>query len=298
MVIVVITDCPSRLRGDISKWLFEINTGVYVGNISARVREGLWERVCENVKHGQATMVYPVQGEQKMEFCVHNTSWEVVDLDGIKLMRRPLTANISSEKEAKDLNYKRGFSNAAKHEKHRRIGFARQKLVQKQNDYIVVDVETTGLSYLSDEIIEVAALHIIEGKPAGEYQSFVLCNKEIPESVKKLTGITDKELKQNGRELRVVLQELIDFLADNQIVCHNAAFDLNFIHASCKRNNIMVHRNKCVDTLPLAKCKLKGLRDYKLQTIAKELSIDTAGLHRALKDCYTTYRIYSKLIEM
>ena len=90
MVVIVLNDCPPKLRGDLSKWLFEINTGVYVGNISARVRDLLWERICNNVKHGQATMVYPAQGEQKLEFCVHNTNWKVVDFDGIKLMQRPL----------------------------------------------------------------------------------------------------------------------------------------------------------------------------------------------------------------
>lgn len=74
MIIVVLTDCPPKLRGDLSKWLFEINTGVYVGNVSARVREALWIRICETVQQGQATMVYPAPGEQKMEFRVHNTT--------------------------------------------------------------------------------------------------------------------------------------------------------------------------------------------------------------------------------
>ena len=94
MIIVVLTDCPPKLRGDLSKWLFEINTGVYVGNVSARVREALWSRICESVSQGQATMVYPAPGEQRMEFRVHNTTWEVVDYDGIRLMRRPLMRRV------------------------------------------------------------------------------------------------------------------------------------------------------------------------------------------------------------
>ena len=93
MIVVVLTDCPPKLRGDLSKWLFEINTGVYVGRVNARIREALWNRICENLKHGQATMVYPSQCEQKMEFRVHNTSWEIADFDGLKLMRRPSPAD-------------------------------------------------------------------------------------------------------------------------------------------------------------------------------------------------------------
>ena len=73
------TNCPPRLRGDLSKWLCEINTGVYVGNVSARVRDALWERVCQNIKNGQATMVFTTSGEQRMDFRTHNTAWEPVD---------------------------------------------------------------------------------------------------------------------------------------------------------------------------------------------------------------------------
>ena len=56
------TNCPPRLRGDLSKWLCEINTGVYVGNVSSRVRDAVWDRVCQNLKNGQATLVYTGQG--------------------------------------------------------------------------------------------------------------------------------------------------------------------------------------------------------------------------------------------
>ena len=84
------TNCPPSLRGDLSKWLCEINTGVYVGNVSSRVRDAIWDRVCENLKNGQATLVFNTNNEQRMDFRTHNTSWEAVDFEGIKLMRRPL----------------------------------------------------------------------------------------------------------------------------------------------------------------------------------------------------------------
>lgn len=58
------TNCPPKLRGDLSKWLCEINTGVYVGNVSSRVRDALWERVCQNLKNGQATLVFTTAGER------------------------------------------------------------------------------------------------------------------------------------------------------------------------------------------------------------------------------------------
>ena len=88
MIVIMLSDCPPKVRGDLSKWLCEINTGVFVGNVSSRVREEVWQRICENIKSGQATMVFSAPGEQKMDFRVHNTTWEPVELDGIKLMRR------------------------------------------------------------------------------------------------------------------------------------------------------------------------------------------------------------------
>ncbi len=48
MIVITLSDCPPKVRGDLSKWLIEINTGVYVGQVSARVREELWKRICEN----------------------------------------------------------------------------------------------------------------------------------------------------------------------------------------------------------------------------------------------------------
>ena len=86
MIVIMLSDCPPKVRGDISKWLCEINTGVFVGNVSSRVREEVWQRICENIKSGQATMVFSAPGEQKMDFRVHNTTWEPVDLDGLNYL--------------------------------------------------------------------------------------------------------------------------------------------------------------------------------------------------------------------
>ena len=122
------TNCPPRLRGDLSKWLCEINTGVYVGNVSSRVRDAVWDRVCQNLKNGQATLVYTAAGEQRMEFRTHNTSWEAVDFDGIKLMRRPLP---QTQTEAMDL--KPGFSKAAKYQMAQKM--AQRTAEAGKNDY-------------------------------------------------------------------------------------------------------------------------------------------------------------------
>ena len=106
MVVLCLTNCPPALRGDLTRWLMEIDTGVYAGNVSARVREELWNRVTKNIKDGRATMVYSARTEQKMEFRVHNNEWIPVDFDGMKLMLRPnKTFQVKSERTENRMGY-------------------------------------------------------------------------------------------------------------------------------------------------------------------------------------------------
>src|SRR5690554_1062039 len=121
MIVITLTDCPPKLRGDLTKWLQEINPGVYVGRVSARVRDVVWKRVQDNAKSGKATMVYSTNNEQRMDFRVHNTTWEPIDFDGLKLILRPSPARMK-----KLADSRMGYSKAAR----RRI--ARQMQRRKQ----------------------------------------------------------------------------------------------------------------------------------------------------------------------
>lgn len=89
MVVVVLTACPVGLRGDLTRWLFEVAPGVFVGHLPARIRERLWERIVALVKSGRAIMVYAAHNEQHMAFRVHQPDWEPIDCDGLELIRRP-----------------------------------------------------------------------------------------------------------------------------------------------------------------------------------------------------------------
>ncbi|NDL56604.1 type I-E CRISPR-associated endoribonuclease Cas2e [Phytoactinopolyspora mesophila] len=88
MIVVVLTAVPPGLRGHLTRWLLEISPGVFVGHVSRRVREHMWERIVEYVSEGRALMVHSVRGEQRLAFEVHGHDWTPVDFDGITLMRR------------------------------------------------------------------------------------------------------------------------------------------------------------------------------------------------------------------
>lgn len=92
-MVLVVTACPAGLRGQLTRWLLEIAPGVFVGRVSRRVRELLWERVVELAKNGRAIMVFSAKNEQRLDFRVHEHEWEPVDFDGVHLMRRPSQQN-------------------------------------------------------------------------------------------------------------------------------------------------------------------------------------------------------------
>jgi CRISPR-associated protein Cas2 len=89
LTVVVLTAVPSGLRGHLTRWLLEIAPGVFVGHISARVRELMWQRVTQYAGTGRALMVYTARNEQRLAFQVHGHDWEPVDYEGLRLIRRP-----------------------------------------------------------------------------------------------------------------------------------------------------------------------------------------------------------------
>ena len=111
MIVIRLENAPFGLRGDLTKWLLEIDSGVFVGQVNARVRDNLWSRILEYVKNGRAIMVYSTNNEQGLEFKVHGSQWEPIDFDGIKLMLRPSPSRLKM----KELQgYQSGGSRAAK----------------------------------------------------------------------------------------------------------------------------------------------------------------------------------------
>lgn len=289
MIVITMTDCPPKLRGDLSKWLCEINTGVYVGHVSARVRSALWDRVCQNLKTGRATMVFSTNGEQKMRFYVHNTTWKPVDFDGITLMQRPLPQALET-----DTALKPGFSKAAKWRMAQRNKSEQAKM---KDTYVVIDLETTGLQTAADEIIEFAAIRVENGAKKEEFSCLVRCEKPVPQKITEITGITDSMLLEQGVALQKGLSAFLKFIENEKLVGYNISFDMNFLRAACKRCNFPMPSNRCVDLLNLSRRKVSGITNYKLTTLANHFSLPVQTAHRALEDCKLMDAVYRKLNE-
>lgn len=288
MIVLCVTNCPLGLRGDLSKWLSEVNTGVYIGKLSAKVRDELWSRVCDSIKTGQATMVYSTNNEQGYMFLTHNTTWSATDYEGIILMKKPISLSQGEENQ----NFlKQGFSKASKYNK---IGRA-LKSKSSSSGYVVVDIETTGLDYERDRIIEVGLLRIEQEQISDQLQCFVQSEKKIPEAVTRLTGITDEIIKKQGLSEDMAFEKIREFVGNDLVVGYHVQFDMNFIQRMGERTGKNIIIKKTRDVLQLVRRKVDDLENFRLETVAAYFSLDVGTTHRALEDCILTYRIYTEL---
>lgn len=288
MTVITLTDCPPKLRGDLSKWMIEINTGVYVGRISSRVRDELWQRVCDHSSKGKATMVFRAPGEQRMDFRTHNSAWTPVDYDGIKLVRRPLAGKVSGSGKSAP-----GGSREGQYQKIRDVSAARTKKAMNA-EYTVIDIETTGLALDENCIIELAGIKVCD-ESREEFSTLVIPSNPVSDSVTELTGITPEMLAAEGRPLKEALKLFLDFVGSDRVVGYNLSFDCAFLGEACKAEGMGPFTNVCTDILPQCRRKIRGIKDYKLRTVAEYFSVDAAALHRALEDCRIAQRVYEKL---
>lgn len=166
--------------------------------------------------------------------------------------------------------------------------------------YIAFDTETTGLNPSRDRIIELGAVLFENGKCVKRFQSLVNPGVFIPARVTAVNNITNSMIKNAPTE-EIVYSELAEFLKDayneQTIICaHNARFDMSFLSETLMRLGYNANINY-IDTLTFAKQKIKGLYNYKQDTVAHYFDIVNEQAHRAASDAETCGKILWNLIE-
>jgi DNA polymerase-3 subunit alpha (Gram-positive type) len=165
------------------------------------------------------------------------------------------------------------------------------------HDYVVLDIETTGLSKHRHDITEIAAVKYRGGKKKGEFQSLVNPGGHIPSFITRLTGIDD-EMVKDAPHISKVLPGFLDFLGDGVIVAHNATFDYGFIHENSLRHLDKGLENERLCTRKLAYRLLPDLYSRKLGVVCEHLDIVNEQAHRAMGDVKATAEIFSKFLAM
>ncbi|MHB9145912.1 MAG: PolC-type DNA polymerase III [Symbiobacteriia bacterium] len=162
-------------------------------------------------------------------------------------------------------------------------------------EYVVVDIETTGLSPVTEEVIELGAVRVKGGQVAERFQAFVRPTKAISPKIQELTGITP-DMVADAAGPEAVLERFREFLGDAVFVAHNAQFDSSFLDFHLRRLFGQGLTNPVLDTLWLSRSTLTHLRTHKLDAVAKELSVALEHHHRALDDAETAAGILIKLL--
>ncbi len=287
--VVTLKRSTPSLRGDLTKWMQEIATGVYVGNFNSRIREKLWDRITSTVGDGEATMSYACRNEIGYQFLTWNTERENIDCEGIPLVLLPVYTDTVSEKTL-------GFSNASKFRNARKFTGIKSAVKSTMTSYVVIDIETDGLDENTHTIIELGAVRV-SGEKRIPFSHLICYEKTLPDAVAELTGITEALLKQNGIPLDDALEEFLDFIGDDILIGYGIDFDIRFINKALQKTNRPRLKNKCYDLMRYVKKEKLLLRNYKLDTALKAYGILDSVPHRALQDALLVAQLATKVNE-
>ena len=285
--VITLKKVPNSLRGDLTRWMQEIATGVYVGNFNSRVREALWQRIIDTVGDGEATMSFAFRNEIGYSFQTINAARQVVDYDGIPLVLLP-----SENDEERDSSITAGFSNASKMHRARRV--ASPNIDNVQREYVFLDIETTGLDVEKDRIIEVGSIKV-SGEKEVMFQRLIKTEIEVPDVIENLTGINGSKLSSEGIELKQCIAEFMEFIGKSDLIGYNIRFDIKFLNKALSDLALAPIHNKTIDLMQEAKKRNMFQINYKLETTLREYGIDQTVQHRALNDAKLIYQLYKAM---
>lgn len=162
-------------------------------------------------------------------------------------------------------------------------------------DYVVFDLETTGVSPSWDEVIEISAVKVRNGVVTEEFSSLVNPGRKIPAAATRVNGISD-QMVADAPGFDMVLQKFLRFAEGLTLVGHNiAGFDMKFLWRDAEKFYGAVPQNDYLDTLKLARRYLPSLAHHRLVDLAKHYGIPTEGAHRALNDCRMNQQVYERM---
>lgn len=161
--------------------------------------------------------------------------------------------------------------------------------------YVVFDIETTGRSAEENNITEIGAVKIENGKVCDRWSTFVNPGEKIPDEIVELTGITD-EMVAKAPKIGEILGDFLKFCEGCVLVAHNAKFDIGFIKENCRRLGLDFNFTY-MDTLQLARCLYPELAGYRLNNLTKHLNVILENHHRAVNDAKATADIFLKMLD-
>jgi len=171
-------------------------------------------------------------------------------------------------------------------------------LIKYIPDYVVFDIETTGISVVKDKIVELSAVKVKNGVVVEEFTELINPKRPIPFEAYRVNGISD-EMVADKPTIDKVLPDFLRFSEGEILVGHNIdSFDTNFIYDAAYEALGIEFQNDYIDTLKLSRMCLPALSHHRLSDVAAHFSIDTTGAHRALNDCVINHKCFEALGKM
>jgi DNA polymerase-3 subunit epsilon len=163
---------------------------------------------------------------------------------------------------------------------------------------IVLDTETTGLSYVNgDRVIEIGCIEVVDKKiTRNSYHVYINPEIEVSEAATQVTGLTYGFLKQYGT-FKEIFVEFLDFIRDDRLVIHNASFDVGFLNHELSLIGVEpISNTRVIDTLAMTREKYPGSAAT-LDALCRKFSIDTTerSKHGALVDARLLAEVYLHL---
>ena len=164
------------------------------------------------------------------------------------------------------------------------------------DEFVVFDTETTGFYVGHDQMIEIGAVKIKEGKVTERFDELINPNRPLPMKIVELTCITDEMLKDKDSEENVT-RRFLDWAGNCPMVAHNAKFDIGFVGAACKKYGFSEFTTTVVDTMSVARMLYPEWSNHKLSTLVKKLNVEwnEDEHHRADYDAEGTANCFYKM---
>lgn len=168
-------------------------------------------------------------------------------------------------------------------------------ICQRINDYVALDIETTGLSPKSNEIINIGAIRYRNNIAVDEFDVLIKPERPIPSFITGLTGISNAMVAKAPR-IGSILPLFIDFIGRDIILGHNVKFDINFLNYAMEANGYDAFITKYIDTMWMAR---RFRKNNRLETLVKDyVNPYYVEKHQGLDDAKNTAKLYLKLRDM
>ena len=165
-----------------------------------------------------------------------------------------------------------------------------------EEEFVVFDIETTGLNSHTNKIIEIGAVKIKAGRIIDRYSQLINPGISIPYHITEITSITNEQVA-NQPKIDEVIGKFVDFIGDAVLVAHNAPFDMGFIKRDIKEYLNIDLENSVIDTLQMARDLFPDFKKYGLGDLNKSLGLALEKHHRAVDDSQATANMFIIFLE-